>query len=140
MIFPVNQVIQDNKEAVAIVKNTNVKSGNNQEIYLETQFDEANYNPGRQTMQNPSINNRLSIPSGNNQSHPTAMSSFSDNPETIFNSTGGSNLNTVEDYKKAIDEIKKRHQELEVQIDKYNNQLNNLNLNSTLLKAKNRGK
>jgi hypothetical protein len=139
LAFPVNQVLTDNKEAIAIVKGTNMKSGNNQEIYLETQFDQASYNVGRQTMYNQSPSNRLSVPvtSGGNLNQ--TSNPFNDNMESNFSSTGGTALNTVEDYKKAIDEIKKKYQEYEVMIDKYNNQLTNLNLSSNLLKAKNRG-
>lgn len=134
MAFPSENQVKDNQEATALVNKENIKDPNNQEIYLEAEFE--TFTGNRMTMADVQPKNRISTIT---EAEPFPVTRSPD--ETDFNSNPGlTSGNDAEDIKKQIEELKKKIQELESQNEKYNHQLNNLNLNSQMFKNKTKGK
>ncbi len=143
LAFPVNKVIQDNEEAKSLIKSSDLTSEMKQEIYLEAEFDSAQFFDKRNTM-HQQIPMRISLneeelnksvkenfPNMNNESL-----NFSNVDSTIKQMTVQQELNEV---KKHIDEIKRDIQDYDLENIKLNTQLNNYTSNSRLVTSKSKG-
>ncbi len=119
--FPVNKVVQDNDEARNIIKISDLKSSRNQEIYLEAEFDTAQFD-SRGTMQHK--------PTTSINSEETSINYLE--KEKCINT----NPSEMSETRKQIDEIKRDIQNYEKENEKLNHLLNNYATNSILYKSK----